>query len=311
MDLWKGLAVRISVLGTSGVAAALALGALALLMPERSEAAAFCQAIASTATKAENSITNNPGGFNCHADASTLHVVQFPGSGNVTTDVGPGVLRTSTRAESSDSVGEGTFVLTQAVVDFRDSFTVDGLSPDGALLNFQVGIGGLMDATGSVGVTAGSSFRFTGALGNRSRAGGTNRVFQACIDNLPGECNSAFDVSADFNAVVQAFVSLSVFAYNGDVIDLILAQNSSSLTIIPVPNGGASTGALFLHTTDWLGLDVTDANRNVTLTSLSGFDYRYAALAPPGVPEPTTWALTILGFGAAGAALRRRRAVSA
>ncbi|MBW8815590.1 MAG: PEPxxWA-CTERM sorting domain-containing protein [Caulobacterales bacterium] len=27
-----------------------------------------------------------------------------------------------------------------------------------------------------------------------------------------------------------------------------------------------------------------------------------------GVPEPSTWALTILGFGAAGAALRRRRA---
>jgi hypothetical protein len=34
------------------------------------------------------------------------------------------------------------------------------------------------------------------------------------------------------------------------------------------------------------------------------------ALAPvlaPGVPEPTTWALMILGFGAAGAAVRSRR----
>jgi hypothetical protein len=35
-----------------------------------------------------------------------------------------------------------------------------------------------------------------------------------------------------------------------------------------------------------------------------------ANLAPPtgGVPEPSAWALMILGFGAAGAALRRRRA---
>lgn len=31
----------------------------------------------------------------------------------------------------------------------------------------------------------------------------------------------------------------------------------------------------------------------------------------PGVPEPATWALMILGFGAAGTALRRRRPVAA
>ncbi|MBS0334235.1 MAG: choice-of-anchor A family protein, partial [Proteobacteria bacterium] len=32
---------------------------------------------------------------------------------------------------------------------------------------------------------------------------------------------------------------------------------------------------------------------------------------PPGVPEPAAWALMILGFGGAGAALRRRRAATA
>lgn len=31
---------------------------------------------------------------------------------------------------------------------------------------------------------------------------------------------------------------------------------------------------------------------------------------PPTIPEPTTWALMLLGFGAAGAALRRRRAAA-
>ncbi|MBS0334781.1 MAG: PEPxxWA-CTERM sorting domain-containing protein, partial [Proteobacteria bacterium] len=36
------------------------------------------------------------------------------------------------------------------------------------------------------------------------------------------------------------------------------------------------------------------------------------ASAPGGAaPEPATWALTIAGFGLAGAALRRRRAVAA
>jgi hypothetical protein len=35
------------------------------------------------------------------------------------------------------------------------------------------------------------------------------------------------------------------------------------------------------------------------------------AVVTPGVPEPATWGLMILGFGAAGAALRRRRAAVA
>ena len=46
--------------------------------------------------------------------------------------------------------------------------------------------------------------------------------------------------------------------------------------------------------------------------SLAGFDLRYAgsSLNPTTVvPEPGTWALLILGFGLAGAALRRRESV--
>lgn len=40
------------------------------------------------------------------------------------------------------------------------------------------------------------------------------------------------------------------------------------------------------------------------------YDIQFGKFAPPptgGVPEPATWALMILGFGAAGAAIRRRR----
>jgi len=37
------------------------------------------------------------------------------------------------------------------------------------------------------------------------------------------------------------------------------------------------------------------------------FDYVEGPMEPGGVPEPSTWAMMITGFGLAGAALRRRR----
>jgi hypothetical protein len=43
---------------------------------------------------------------------------------------------------------------------------------------------------------------------------------------------------------------------------------------------------------------------------LSSFSYKIAE-DPGAVPEPGTWAMTIVGFGLAGAMLRRRRAVAA
>jgi hypothetical protein len=308
----EGLAMRTSPFRNFAAAVSLALLGL-LAAPERGEAAAFCQGLASTATRGDNDISDNPGGFTCTAVASTLNVATFPGSGGAYGSVSPGVLRTQTSAASSDNRGEGSFVLTQVVTDYRDTITVGGLGPDGALLTFKVGIDGLMDASGNPEVTSASSFSFTGSLGNRARVSGANRVFQACVDNQPPPaptCNAAFDVSADDYAVINALVTLSVYAFNGDVIDLVLAQRSSSRQIVTVDGTAGSSQALFLHTTDWRGLDVTDANRSVTLTSLSGFDYRNAAL-PQGVPEPATWALMILGFGAAGSALRRRKAVVA
>jgi hypothetical protein len=45
--------------------------------------------------------------------------------------------------------------------------------------------------------------------------------------------------------------------------------------------------------------------------NLGGVEVTYVGPSAPGpVPEPTTWALMIAGFGLAGAALRRRRALA-
>jgi hypothetical protein len=67
---------------------------------------------------------------------------------------------------------------------------------------------------------------------------------------------------------------------------------------------GIASGATFAIR--WVDLDVTGADDGLAIDDVS-------VLAAPvsAVPEPASWALMLAGFGLAGAALRRRRAVVA
>jgi hypothetical protein len=68
-----------------------------------------------------------------------------------------------------------------------------------------------------------------------------------------------------------------------------------------------------------IGLSAIDPVANVTGGMLRGFSAvaqgaftaNHSDVPPPGVPEPAAWSLMILGFGAMGATLRRRRAAIA
>ena len=61
-----------------------------------------------------------------------------------------------------------------------------------------------------------------------------------------------------------------------------------------------------------LGLDSTPTSLTLTFNSTNGSAYSGSATLAvppatvPGVPEPATWAMTLIGFGAMGAAMRRR-----
>ena len=69
----------------------------------------------------------------------------------------------------------------------------------------------------------------------------------------------------------------------------------------------------FGNTVEWGGLQsaFTNTGQNVTgsttISSATGYDYQ----STPGVPEPATWAMMIIGFGAAGSMIRRRKAAVA
>jgi hypothetical protein len=53
-------------------------------------------------------------------------------------------------------------------------------------------------------------------------------------------------------------------------------------------------------------IDFGEAGGTLTLDDATGWS-NAVLYTPPGVPEPATWAMMLLGFGAAGTALRRSR----
>ena len=72
-------------------------------------------------------------------------------------------------------------------------------------------------------------------------------------------------------------------------------------------NGGSYGGAVDLqNASGFLSFEPTYAGGNF-LYYTGGSSGRYLAISDAAVPEPATWALIILGFGAVGSMLRRRR----
>lgn len=129
-------------------------------------------------------------------------------------------------------------------------------------------------------------------------------------------------------AIGTAFASASLYISAYDVdwteIDHIYAMDSGSWTLL---GALAETGnTAFSYTGFSLGeqffddiatglkvrVDIDAGKRGWALTlgkSVVAVDGKRPGSAVPGVPEPSTWAMMIVGVGACGAALRRRRAL--
>jgi hypothetical protein len=121
------------------------------------------------------------------------------------------------------------------------------------------------------------------------------------------------EITFDFNENVSAFgidfLVASVVALGAIRVSI---PDIGFSTVVPTPNDGGFVGVVVDN------LQNPDGRfGEVTVTALGGFAfldnviYAYPQVAGGPVPEPRAWALMILGFGAAGAALRRRREVVA
>ena len=86
---------------------------------------------------------------------------------------------------------------------------------------------------------------------------------------------------------------------NGDNASVINTTNAWQKSGEFIWNSGSNTTAT---------LSVTDTNTDGSFNDFAMTDLSFSA---PGVPEPSAWAMMILGAGMAGAALRRRRVLAA
>lgn len=152
---------------------------------------------------------------------------------------------------------------------------------------------------------------------------GVGGVFAVTL--VSGVANGNANVFSGFSAQMR----LSQASHNAtwDVIDFILTRNAHGsptskteayFTVVDAQGGlFTSTSALPPGVINTAILDQVNGEiriNNGAFSLFGGGGTATAQAAPPpgpGVPEPATWAMMIMGFGAAGAILRRRRAAVA
>jgi hypothetical protein len=212
-------------------------------------------------------------------------------------------------ADASENAG-GTpnFYSASSYSWVRDTLSVSG-GPDLASVQFVFHLDGTLVGTAgeetnawmsfSAGPTASSSSQSLFSTG--TQLNGSHPLISLDQDVTSGMFNLV-------NGEVFLDLRLSTWADFGD-----LWGNSLSQPVGVVPDGSASSS--FFNTVkiaQVLGFNA--AGEQVSLYSVKGSDGSIlpaASLPVSAVPEPATWAMMIMGFGLAGAGLRRSRAFAA
>jgi len=125
----------------------------------------------------------------------------------------------------------------------------------------------------------------------------------------------------DFSSVVGTTISESIanfFTFADGTGHSFQFSVASAKTVSYSNNPGISSSfSLYLlgSTVDtFLGYTATPTSLTLSFNSTGGSPYSASATLAvppaPSVPEPATWAMTLIGFGAMGAAMRRRPRVS-
>lgn len=168
-----------------------------------------------------------------------------------------------------------------------------------------------LDLTGFDVAFDGTSFRFgVSVAGDTTQPSTETNQYVIGVDFGTGNAGAPFgnigEGGITFNKAIGVSEGATSVTVNGHVEAVNFNTNGFSL-VIPLADLGAPAGA----DADQFGFSVWSKTNGLDVTGNPfGANAKNADFAPDnrvaGVPEPTSWALMILGFGCAGAALRRR-----
>ena len=155
-----------------------------------------------------------------------------------------------------------------------------------------------------VGLTTPDATDCAGYFPKNWNAGSPEQIAltQEAIASLDGD----FEWDGDWNAV-SGSTQLAVDLGGPDGDQLSFGQTLFGLTVIGAHfgnvEGDAGNVSVF-----WLFDFGTEGAEFITLDNTGGFSNAVLyTTGTPAVPEPATWAMMLLGFGAAGTAMRRSR----
>lgn len=132
--------------------------------------------------------------------------------------------------------------------------------------------------------------------GNTIFAQGLVNACAEHFDNGISTCDLNYTNGVSEDGVVNVDIPLSITVSNGDLVELGIFLQTSSLSVIKLDGQFASAESNFFNTVQWQGLVADSAHAGVTLASASGFDYGLSHLVSTDVHEPGTVALLSLGL---------------
>ena len=182
--------------------------------------------------------------------------------------------------------------------------------------DFENGTFGIFTVTGQVGVNTGQDYaNCCGATGSAASLANhfasfgsgdqpSGTLTSPIIDFLDGE---TYTLDLDFAELGSGTEMLTIeLGPNVTITISNVANNNLDTTFSPIHIGipftfqSAGSGPIRIYSTGLASVDAVIDNFVLTTTA------DQPPLTPPSVPEPATWAMMLLGFGAVGIAMRRR-----
>lgn len=123
-----------------------------------------------------------------------------------------------------------------------------------------------------------------------------------------GSINCVDDIYVDFATAISGLTFLSIGANNvGDVGDVRIFAGLLLLGTADIIANGTPNSPDLIDLTAFSGITRIEISNVTDLVGLGFDDFRFTSSS--AVPEPATWAMMLLGFGAMGVAIRRRRRI--